>query len=180
MWDVAYSSFKTFIELFFFPFLFPSYCHSVVHRVISIISDGCYQSSFVDFYVVFESLYRCVKAVFDAGKSSSSFFLDTYSLSTSFVGCNVLCTVISFFVLWSICLSSSLVHFRKDPEYLTRITALVFIPLMRFLLESFVLSSFLLPQRYVFWNLSFISTFLMFRFSERSNLVLIWLCHSVS
>ena len=44
--------------------------------------------------------------------------------------------VISFLVLWSICLSSSLVHFRKGPEYLTRGTAQVFIPLIRFLLES--------------------------------------------
>ena len=47
-------------------------------------------------------------------------FLDTYSLSTSSLGCNALCMVISLIVLWSICLSSSLVHFRKGPEYLTR------------------------------------------------------------
>ena len=43
-------------------------------------------------------------------------FLRTYSLSTSSLGCNALCMVISFLVLWSICLSSSLVHLRKDPE----------------------------------------------------------------
>ena len=77
-------------------------------------------------------------------------FLDTYSLSTSSLGCNTLCMVISFFVLWSICLSSSLVHLRKGPEYLTRGTAQVFIPLMRFLLESFVSSSFLVLLRYSF------------------------------
>ena len=59
------------IELFFFIFLFPSYCHSVVHRVVSILPDGCNQSSIVFFYVVFESLYRCVDAIFNAGKSSS-------------------------------------------------------------------------------------------------------------
>ena len=47
-------------------------------------------------------------------------FLGTYSLSTSSLGCNALCIVISFLVLWSICLSSSLVHLRKGPEYLTR------------------------------------------------------------
>ena len=35
-------------------------------------------------------------------------FLDTYNLSTSYLGCNALCMVISFLVLWSICLSSSL------------------------------------------------------------------------
>ena len=72
------------------------------------------------FYVVFETLYGSVNGVFDAGKSSSSTFLDTYNLSTSSLGCNDLCMVISFLVLWSICLSSSLVHLRKGPEYLTR------------------------------------------------------------
>ena len=62
------------MELFSSPFLFPSCCHSVIYRVVSIVSDGRNQSSFVFFYVVFESLYRCVNAVFDAGKSSSSLF----------------------------------------------------------------------------------------------------------
>ena len=38
-------------------------------------------------------------------------FLDTYSLSTLSLGCNAFCMVISILVLWSICLSSSLVHF---------------------------------------------------------------------
>ena len=59
------------MELFFFPFLLPSFCHSVVYRVVSIVSDGRNQSSFVFFYVVFESLYGCINVVFDAGKSSS-------------------------------------------------------------------------------------------------------------
>ena len=31
---------------FFLPFLFPSYCHSIVYRVVGIVSDGCNQSSF--------------------------------------------------------------------------------------------------------------------------------------
>ena len=65
-------------------------------------------------------------------------FLGTYCLSTSSLGCNALCMVISFLVLLSICLSSSLVHLRKGPEYLTRGTAQVFILWIRFLLESFV------------------------------------------
>ena len=42
--------------------------------VCRIVSDGRNQSSVVFFYVVFESLYGCVNAVFDAGKSSSSLF----------------------------------------------------------------------------------------------------------
>ena len=77
-------------------------------------------------------------------------FLGTYSLSTSSLGYNALCMVISFLVLWSICLNSSLVHLRKGPEYLMRGTAQVFIPLIRFLLESFVWSSFLVLLRYSF------------------------------
>ena len=47
-------------------------------------------------------------------------FLGTYNLSTSSLGCDALCMVISFLVLWSICWSSSLVHLRKGPEYLTK------------------------------------------------------------
>ena len=61
-------------------------------------------------------------------------FLETYNLSTSSQGCNAWCIVISFLVILSICLSSSLVHLRKSPEYLTSGTAQVFIPLIRFLL----------------------------------------------
>ena len=76
--------------------------------------------------------------------------LGTYSLSTSSLGCNALCMVISFLVLWSIYLSSSLVHLRKSPEYLTRGTAQVFIRLIRFLFQSFVSSSFLVLLRYSF------------------------------
>ena len=51
--------------------------------------------------------------------------------------------VISFLVLWSICLSSSQVHFKNDPEYLTRGTTWVFITLIRILL--YILT------RVVFW-----------------------------
>ena len=46
--------------------------------------------------------------------------------------------------------SSPQVHFQNGPEYLTRGTASVFIPLMRFLLCSLFLSSFLVPLRYFF------------------------------
>ena len=88
-------------------------------------------------------------------------FQDTYSLSTSYLGCNALCMVISFLVLWSICLSWSLVLLRKGPEYLSRRTTQVFIPLMRFLLASFVSSSFLFLLSYSFRILSFICTCLM-------------------
>ena len=89
------------------------------------------------------------------------FFLETYSLSTSCLGYNALCMVISFLVLWSICLNLSLVNLRKGPEYLTRGIAPVFIPLIMFQLESFVLSSFLILLRYYFLILSFISACVM-------------------
>ena len=88
-------------------------------------------------------------------------FLGTYSLSTSSLVYSAFCMVISFLVPWSICLSSSLVHLRKGPEYLTRGTAQVFIPLIRFLLLSFVSSSFRVLLRYSFLILSFICTCLM-------------------
>ena len=44
------------MELFSFPFLFPGFCHSIIYRAVSIVSDGRNQFSFVFFYVVFESL----------------------------------------------------------------------------------------------------------------------------
>ena len=55
------------MELFFFPFLLSSCCHSIVYRFVCIVSDGYNQSSFVFFYLVFEPLYRYINAVFDAG-----------------------------------------------------------------------------------------------------------------
>ena len=86
------------------------------------------------FNIVFKSLIRCI----DPSTLSSmltnplSPFLDTYNLSTLSLGCKALCIVVSFLVLWSIYLSSSLVHLKNNPEYLPRGTAQVFIPLMSF------------------------------------------------
>ena len=112
-------------------------------------------------------------------------FLDTYSLSRSSLRCNALCMVISFLVLWSI----YLVHLRKGPEYLTKGTAQVFIPLIRFLLLSFVSSSFLVLLKYSFWILFFISTCLIVSASKipkylyvsfsASVLILSWLGSSI-
>ena len=82
--------------------------------------------------------------------------------------------------------SSSLCHFKNGPEYLTRDTAQVFIPLIRFLQHSFVLSSFLILLRYSFLFFFFhlhlfdgvrlqdVRLFVGFLFSERSNLDLIY------
>ena len=93
--------------------------------------------------------------------SLPSSFPEPYSLSTSSLGCNALCIVISFLVLWSNCLSSSLAHFKNGPEYLMKGTAQVFISLIRFLLYNFVSCSFLALLRYSFEIFSFISTYLM-------------------
>ena len=65
---------------------------------------------------------------------SSPFFSWTYYLSISYFGCKALCFVVSFLDLLFIC--SSLVHFKNGLEKLTRGTVHVFIPLMRFLLQS--------------------------------------------
>ena len=113
-------------------------------------------------------------------------FLEIYSLSKSSLGCITLCIVPNFLVLWFICLSSSLVHLRKGPEYLTSGTAQVFIPLIRFLLESFVSSNFLFLLRYSFFNFFFhfllfdcvslqdAQVFVGFVFCQRFNLILVW------
>ena len=47
----------------------------------------------------------------------SHFFLGTYSLSMLSQGFKDVCIVITFLVLWSICWSSSLVHFKNSPRY---------------------------------------------------------------
>ena len=59
------------------------------------------------------------------------------------------------YVLWSICWSSSLTHFKNGPDYYTMRTAHVFIPFMRLLPYSLVLSSFLILRRYIFSIFSF-------------------------
>ena len=84
-------------------------------RVVSNVSDGCNQSFPALFYVVFESLYRCVIA----GKSSSS-PLSWHNLSTSSQVCSILCMIISFLVFWPACLRFSLVHYKNGSMYLIR------------------------------------------------------------
>ena len=47
----------------------------------------CNQSSSALFYVVFDSLYRCIKTIFNAHKSSFYSFLDTNCIFMSSLGC---------------------------------------------------------------------------------------------
>ena len=111
-------------------------------------------------------------------------FLGTYNLPVSSLGCKALSIVIKFLVLRSICLSSSLVLFKNGPEYLTRRTAQVFIPLRKFLEQSLVSRSFLdrLRNSIRFFFSSFISACLVvptsqvlviFLFPKRSDSFLI-------
>ena len=129
--------FKTPTELFFFPFLFSSHIHSVGLCVVNIISGGCNQSSSVLFYVALES---CI----DASTPSS--------MLIHIVCQRRLWDVIPY--AWSLVYlffsPFALVHFKKGPEYLSKQTGQVFIPLIRFLQDSFVSSSFLVPLRYSF------------------------------
>ena len=80
-------------------------------------------------------------------------FYGIFNPLTPSLGCNTFCIDITFLVLWFISLSSSLVLHKTGPEYLMKGTTPVFIPLIRFLLPSFVLCSFLL-------NYSFLISFL--------------------
>ena len=125
---------------------FPShFCFLVFVILLSIVLSVLFLMAVISPLSCFSMLSssRCmdVSTLFSVlANPLSPSFLGTYSLSTSSLGCNALCMFVSFLVLWSIYLSSSLVHLRKGPEYLTRGTAQVFIPLIRFLIFSFVSS----------------------------------------
>ena len=111
-------SLKMSIELFFFPF-FLVICVLLVFvllvlflvAVISLLS--CFSMLSSSRYIEASTLYWMLASPFPP-------FLDTYSLTMLSLGCKALGMVISFLVLCSICLSSSLVHFKNGPEYLTR------------------------------------------------------------
>ena len=121
------------IQLFFFPFLFSDYFCSVNAYVIRIVSGDCNQSfcSFWCILQVFVLLHWC--------------YLQCWYFLTHIVGQHHLWDVRpmhcqEFSCSLSICLSSSLVHFKNGPQYLTK--GQVFTLLMRFLQYSLVSSSF--------------------------------------
>ena len=109
-------------------------------------------------------------------------FPDAYSLSTSSLGCNSICMAISFLILRSICLSSSLVNFKKVPNikrgmhyYFDKIGVV-----------KFYLSSFLVLHRYFIFDFLFhfhlfdgvnpqdAQVLLRFLLFKPSNIVLVW------
>ena len=118
-------------------------------------------SLFLLFFMLSLGRRIVVSTLFSMLVSPLSSFFDAYSLSMSFNKCKALCIIISFLVLWSICWSSSLVHFKNGPEDHTRRTAQVFIPLMRFLPYSLASCSFPVLLGYSFKILSFLPACLM-------------------
>ena len=135
------------IQLFFYPF-----CFLIIFVLLMVIFLYCFyykQLVFLhNFFPVVVSMNVRYLECWESPLRLS--FLDTYSLSTSSLGCKALCFVMTFLVLWFICWSCSLGHFKNDPEYLTRATAQVFIPLMIFLFCNLNSTSFLLHLRYSF------------------------------
>ena len=98
-------------------------------------------------------------------------------------GCKVMCIVINFLVLWSICPSSSLVHFKNIcPE----------LPLMTFLLQSLVSWRFFVRLRYsgpyFFFHIrlfdgirfQYYQVLVIFFLSKSSDSFLIWQFYSFS
>ena len=79
------------------------------------------------------------------------------------LGYEKLCIVVSFLAFCFICWSSSFVHFKNGPEYLTRGRVLMFIPCVKFLQQSLVSRSLLVRLRCSFLLLffNFLSTGLM-------------------
>ena len=94
------------------------------------------------------------------------FFLDTYTLSMSSLGCKAFLIVINFLVLWSICPRLCFVHPKNGLEDLTRRTAQVFITLMRFLLQILVSRNPFVLRFSFLISFSFISACLMVSISN--------------
>ena len=134
VWDFACLSLEMSIEWFFFPFLFSGYFFFLLTGVVRIVSGRSNQSLSELCYVVLKSLYRCIKTVFNACKSSSWHMQAVPVISGILHTLHALCIVISFLILWSMCFSSSLVHFKNGPEYLTRQTAQVSIHIVIFII----------------------------------------------
>ena len=119
------------------------------------------------FDVVFESSYRCIDTIFNASDPASSFSWHIQSVYVT-SGCKTLNIVMLFLVLWFICFSFLLIHFKNGPEYLKCRTSQAFILLMKSMLYSLVLNIFLVLLR-CFYVFSFISTCLVVSTSNISK-----------
>ena len=171
------------IQLLFFPFLFLVIFVSLMFVLLILFLVA----------VISLPFRRCIDALTLSSVLACplpSFFVDAYSLSTSFLGYKALCLVMSFLILWSICWISTLVHFKNGTEYIRRDTCQVFIPLMTFLLCSLILNSFLVLLGYSFFiffihlrlfddvRLPYLPVYVRFLSSKRSDFSLIWQFYS--
>ena len=123
-----------------------SHCSAGPLILLTVIRSSSLAAIYL-FNVAFESLYQCNNAKFNASQTPYPFFSWNVQ-STSSLGCEALCILMSCLVLWSICISSYLV--MNGPEYLTSETALGLISLLRFLLDNLFSNSFLVLLRYTF------------------------------
>ena len=162
------------------------FCFLLIVGLLIFVLFMAFLFAIISLSLQFFSSNRRINAIFNASVFFLLLFLWHITLSPSFLGCKVLCIVMYFLVLCSICWSSFLVHFKICPKYLTRGTAQVFTPLTRFLLYSLVSSSFLVLQKYSFlFFLFYLHLFdgicfwysqvlVGFLFSERSDLFWNW------
>ena len=147
------------------------FCYFSVCPSVANVVTGCCNQSFLFFLFFF-----CV-CVYDSRLWIVAFLHLFLTLSISSLRCKTLCIIINFLVLWSIYLSSFLVYFlcqvlsggRQRQIYpslsiltmilniILRRTALVFVLLMRFLLQSLISTSFLVLLSYSFLTFSFTS-----------------------
>ena len=127
-------------------FFLPCFCSLVIFiqlmLVVCMVSRDCNHSSSAFCNVVFESLYRCIDALLNYGKSSSSFF--SWHIQS----------VMSFLVFWFICLSFSLVLMRF---LLYNLVSCSFFVLLRY---SFLIFSF--TSTYLILSFSFYLFILFF------------------
>ena len=97
-------SLELLVHLFFF-------CLSYIIFVNIPVVGHCGQSFFDHLFLFFQALNCWMYAFLPASESSSS-VLSNYSLSMSSRRYKVFFTDINFLVIWSICLSSSIVQFK--------------------------------------------------------------------
>ena len=149
--------FEKFIQLFFPRFLFISFCCFSVSSYFANAVTGCYNLTFFTlFNVVHNSLYWYINTIFNV-HLFFLYFLGQYRLPMSSLGCKALCIVIIFFLSFGPFFVFSPYSFKNGPKYLTD---QVFVPLIRFLLQSLVSRNFLVLLSYPFIiSSNFISAF---------------------
>ena len=117
MWDFAYLSLEISRKIICFPFYFLAVAVTLIlmSSVLFLVDPVSIFSHFM------LSLCRCANASSLSSMQVSTLppLHDTYYRLISSLVFNAFCMVISFLVLRSPCWSYFLVHFKKDPEYLT-------------------------------------------------------------